>query len=162
MPRGRAWLHYGISPDVFATPRKTVYKCLVTQGYDKSNFVLRRTHGAGFGLYAARTFAEGEPVIEYTGRHIPTREADKLKTRYLFEIDRHWTIDGSARSNTARYINHSCDPNCEALLEDGRVMLYALREIRAGEELTFDYGEEYFDEFIRPKGCACAHCGDRP
>lgn len=89
---------------------------------------------------------------------MPTAAADSRKTRYLFEIDRYWTIDGSARSNTARYINHACAPNCEARLQDGRVLISAARTIDRGEELTIDYGQEYFNEFIKTKGCTCDAC----
>jgi uncharacterized protein len=112
--------------------------------------------GLGKGLFADRAFCAGELVAEYSGRRIPTAYADTLKTRYLFEIDEQWTIDGSPESNIARYINHACSPNCEAGLRDGRIFIRAARRIRKGEELTIDYGEEYFDEFIRPKGCKCA------
>ena len=97
-------------------------------------------------------------MIEYTGRHIPNELADSLKTKYLFELDEQWTIDGSTRANTARYINHSCKPNCEAEIEDGKILISAIKNIAAGEELTFDYGEEYFDEFIKPIGCKCEGC----
>lgn len=100
----------------------------------------------------------GEFVVEYTGRHIPTSYADTLKTRYLFELDDEWTIEGSAKDNLARYINHSCSPNCEAEIRDGRILIYTARTIAAGEELTIDYGDEYFEEFIRPVGCKCERC----
>lgn len=112
----------------------------------------------GFGLYARRSFKKGEFVAEYTGRRITTKEADELTTRYLFEIDDDWTIDGSPRSNIARYMNHSCDPNCETDIVDGKILIHAIRDIEIGDELTFDYGEEYFDEFIKPYGCRCAKC----
>jgi SET domain-containing protein len=105
-----------------------------------------------------RAIRAGEFIVEYTGRHVTNEEADRMTTRYLFELNDHWAIDGSARSNTARYINHSCDPNCEAEVEDGRVLISAARDIVKGEELTYDYGEEYFDEFIRLKGCRCTKC----
>ena len=87
-----------------------------------------------------------------------TSLADTLKTRYLFEIDNGLTIDGSGSENLARYINHACEPNSRAVLEEGRVFIYASREIKRGEEITMDYGDEYFEEFIRPTGCKCAHC----
>lgn len=120
--------------------------------------VKRSGPGKGFGLFATRAIRAGEFIIEYTGRHVTNEEADRLKTRYLFELNEQWAIDGSARSNIARYINHSCDPNCEAEVDDGHILISAAREIEAGEELAYDYGEEYFDEFIRPKGCRCAKC----
>ncbi len=124
-----------------------------------TRFVVKRAApGKGYGLFARTRIKKGAFVIEYTGRHVTTEVADRLKTKYLFELDSQWTLDGSARSNTARYMNHSCDPNCEAELDDGHVLLYAVRDIAPGEELTFDYGQEYFDEFIRPRGCRCASC----
>ena len=122
-------------------------------------FIVRRSHpGKGIGLFAKQRIAEGDFVLEYTGRHMPTKEADELDTKYLFEIDKHWTIDGSPRSNTARYINHSCAPNCEADIQEGKILIFAVRDIEAGEEVTIDYGEEYFDEFIKPFGCRCENC----
>lgn len=111
--------------------------------------------GKGQGLFATAPFKKGEFVIEYTGKKIPTKEADELTTRYLFEIDKDWTIDGSPRSNIARYINHSCDPNCESDTVEGKIIITAIRDIQPGEELSFDYGEEYYNEFIKPKGCRC-------
>ena len=112
----------------------------------------------GYGLYARQRFSQGEFVAEYTGRLISTKKADALTTRYLFEIDKNWTIDGSPRSNIARYMNHSCDPNCETDIVGGKILITALRDIEIGEELTFDYGEEYFDEFIKSAGCRCSKC----
>jgi uncharacterized protein len=125
---------------------------------DKKYVIRKARMGLGHGLFAARAIRRGEFVIEYTGKKIPTKMADALPTRYLFEIDSHWTIDGSPHSNIARYINHSCDPNCETDIVDDRIIISAVRDIEEGEELTFDYGEEYFDEFIKPKGCKCGRC----
>lgn len=96
--------------------------------------------------------------MEYTGKKIPTHVADALKTRYLFELDSEWTIDGEEESNIARYINHACTPNAEAEIHDDRILISATRDILPGEEITIDYGEEYFDEFIRPAGCKCQAC----
>lgn len=122
-------------------------------------FVVRRSKpGRGMGLFARTPIAEGDFILEYTGRHIPSKEADELDTKYLFEIDSEWTIDGSPRSNTARYINHACSPNCEADIRDGKILIFAVRDIADGAELTIDYGDEYFDEFIKPFGCRCDAC----
>jgi hypothetical protein len=111
--------------------------------------------GKGKGLFALRDYSFGEYVLDYTGKKIPTTLADTLSTRYLFELNKKWTIDGEDESNTARYINHSCDPNVEAEIKKSRIMIHAARDIEAGEEMTIDYGDEYFDEFIRPVGCRC-------
>ncbi len=125
----------------------------------QAKFAVRKSRpGLGHGLFATSALHKGDFVLEYSGRRIPTSLADTLKSRYLFEIDRRWTIDGSTRANVARYINHSCEPNCEGDVHDGRVLIYTARDIRKGEELTIDYGKEYFDEFIRPAGCKCDAC----
>jgi SET domain-containing protein len=73
-------------------------------------------------------------------------------------VNSRWTVDGTGRENLSRYINHSCDPNCIAYTRGKRILIYARRAIRPGEELSYDYGKEYFDAFIRPRGCACAVC----
>ena len=111
--------------------------------------------GTGQGLFAAAMFRKGEFIAEYTGTKIPAALADISKSRYLFEIDSEWTIDGSTRLNIARYINHSCAPNAEAGICEGKIFISAVRTIRRGEEITIDYDTEYFDEFIRPTGCKC-------
>ncbi len=117
----------------------------------------------GQGLFALCDIKKGDFILEYTGKRIPTAVADTMtQARYLFELNEEWTIDGSARSNTARYINHSCDPNTEAEIEEtptqagGCIMIYAVRNIKKGEEVTIDYDTEYFDDFIRPVGCKCS------
>ena len=101
---------------------------------------------------------KGERILEYTGERIPTKVANDSDSRYLFEVDRNWTIDGPVPGNVAGYVNHSCDPNTEATIEDGRIFYEATRNIKSGEELTIDYGEEYFKEFIDPVGCKCDNC----
>ena len=109
----------------------------------------------GWGLFARDDIAQGDFVLEYTGEKIPTKVADASKGKYLFEIDEDWTIDGVAQSNHGRWINHACVPNTEADVENGKILIHTLRDIQQGEELTIDYGPEYFDEFIKPHGCKC-------
>lgn len=113
---------------------------------------------AGLGLFAGRAFKKDERIIEYVGERVSTEEANKRGGKYLFEVSSRTTIDGSARSNLARYINHSCNPNCEAVDSKGRIFIHAMRAITPGEELTYDYGEEYFREFLLPIGCKCPWC----
>ncbi len=128
----------------------------------KHHFRVRQTtYGAGKGLFAEDAIRKGDFIIEYTGKRILTKIADTLGTRYLFDLENGYTIDGSVMSNRARWVNHSCDANCEAELDDGHIYYYATRAIAPGEELTIDYGEEYFKEFIEPKGCKCAPCGKK-
>jgi len=117
--------------------------------------VFRTGNGAGFGLKTLVPFKKGDFVIEYIGKKEKNKDVEFNTTKYLFEIDDKYTIDGSPRFNIARYINHSCDPNCEVEIEKGHINIYALRKIEPGEEITYDYGEEYFDEFIKPFGCKC-------
>ena len=112
--------------------------------------------GTGKGLFACANFQKGDFIVEYTGVRIPTKEANEHKGRYLFELDDEWTIDGEPSNSPARYINHSCEPNAEAEIQDGRIYILATKHIKAGEEITIDYGDEYFDEFIKPVGCKCA------
>ena len=111
---------------------------------------------AGLGLFTTRPYRRGERVIEYFGREISKAEEYSSKSKYLFEINSRKTIDGTQRDNFARYINHSCKPNCEPNLSKGRMYIDAIKNIKEGEELTYDYGEEYFDEHIKPYGCRCA------
>jgi SET domain-containing protein len=120
----------------------------------------------GLGLFATAPIWRGGFIVEYSGPRIPTREAHaREKTagaRYMFEINNRWTVDGSVRSNVGRYANHSCRPNAESALRRGKVILRALRAIEPGEEITYDYGEEYFELFIKPNGCRCAKCMEKP
>ena len=117
---------------------------------------------AGLGLKTLKDIKKGEEVIEYIGEKISDTEANNRPNKYLFEINDEWTIDGSPRYNTARYINHSCRPNCEAVHEEDtdRIYIEAKRAIKAGEELTYDYGKSHYDEYIKPYGCKCDKCQD--
>ena len=117
-----------------------------------------RRSSAGLGLFATRPFKKGERVIEYFGRVISKAEEYSSRSKYLFEINSRKTIDGTTRENFARYINHSCKPNCEPEIERGRVFIDAIRTIKEGEEFVYDYGEEYVDENIKPYGCRCVKC----
>jgi hypothetical protein len=78
----------------------------------------------------------------------------------LFEIHSRKTIDGTPRWNTARYINHSCRPNCEPNIYKARVYIHTKRKIKAGEELNYDYGKAYFDQFLKDI-CACPKCAEK-
>lgn len=125
----------------------------------QQKYSVRRT-SAGLGLVSNQDFKKDDVVIEYKGERITSDEADRRANRYLFEINDTWTIDGSRRTNLARYINHSCRPNCEAEVDEDakRIFIYAKKNIRAGEELTYNYGKDHFNEYIKPHGCKCAKC----
>jgi SET domain-containing protein len=126
--------------------------------YKPGDFTLRVGRSpTGLGLFAESEIAKGACVIEYVGRQISAEEETKSRSKYLFEISARKTIDGAPRWNTARYINHSCRPNCEPNIYKGRVFIHARRRIKPGEELSYNYGKNYFDEYL--KGiCACPKC----
>jgi SET domain-containing protein len=109
----------------------------------------------GKGLFAEEDIPKGVCVIEYIGRVVGQQEAENDEGRYLFDVNSRTTIDGNIPSNRARYINHSCVPNCEATGPHDKVFIFSRKRIPAGTELTYDYGKEYFDKFIEPKGCRC-------
>lgn len=112
----------------------------------------------GKGLFADQDIPKGACIIEYIGRPISEEEADAKNGRYYFEIGKNKTIDGNIPENLARYINHSCRPNCEATGPTGKVFIMALKNIKAGTELNYHYGKEYFNDIIKPMGCKCAKC----
>ncbi|HUI70437.1 MAG TPA: SET domain-containing protein [Spirochaetia bacterium] len=123
--------------------------------------MVRRSR-CGLGLFATRGFARGDAIIEYTGVLLPTEEADRRGGRYLFRVNSRWTIDGRGRENLSRYINHSCKPNCVAYTRGKKVIIYSRRRIAPGEELCYHYGKEYFDAYIKPRGCLCEACAGQP
>jgi hypothetical protein len=125
---------------------------------DNSHWFIVRRSQTGLGLFTARSFSRGDFIIEYTGTLLRNEEADRRGGKYLFRVNSRWTIDGRGRENLSRYINHSCRPNCVAYTRGRKVKIYSLRKIAAGEELTYNYGKEYFDAYIRPRGCLCASC----
>ena len=115
---------------------------------------------AGLGLFATAPYKKGERIIEYTGERITEAEANQRGGKYLFELNDSWSIDGKGRENTARYINHSCLPNAVPELTDDetQVFIFAKRAIKAGEEITYHYGKDYFTRVIKPLGCRCVKC----
>jgi len=101
----------------------------------------------GKGVYATARIRKGARIIEYTGRRLPWKKAMDLAPHHpddphhtlLFSLDNGDVIDASAGGNDSRWINHSCNPNCETMEEDGRIFVYALRGLRPDEELFYDY-----------------------
>jgi hypothetical protein len=127
----------------------------------------RRSGVHGKGVFAVADIAEGETIIEYVGELITWKEAlrrhphdpkDPNHTFY-FHLDEDRVIDAKYGGNSSRWINHACDPNCEADEEEGRVFIKALRPIRAGEELNYDYGliidEPYTKKLKSEYPCWC-------
>ncbi len=127
----------------------------------KCCFAVRRS-ATGLVLFALERIPADTRIIKYTGPVLTHAEADRKGGKYLMTIDDKYVIDGTPRSNTARYINHSCRPNAESIVSGRRVWVWSKRLIRAGEEITYDYGKEYFDDHIRPAGCRCVKCAAGP
>lgn len=132
------------------------------------SFEVRTSPIAGLGVFAARRIRKGTRIIEYVGRRITSAEADALYDddsmaqhhTVLFAVDDDTVIDAAVDGNEARFINHACAPNCEAVNEDGRIFIEALADIAPGVELVYDYSlarDEPWDESWR-KLYAC-HCG---
>ena len=117
--------------------------------------VVKRTV-TGLGLFTLEPIPRGRRIIEYTGPIISAEEADKRKGKYYFELDERRVIDGSPRTNRARYINHSCRPNAKGYTTGRKVWIWSLRKIKPGEEITIDYGRDYLDAHIEQ--CRCASC----
>jgi len=129
-----------------------------TKNKAEDKFLVKRTT-IGLGLFAAKPIRAEKRFIEYIGPVISNEESDEKGGKYLFRVDDARVIDGSSRNNLARYINHSCEPNAEAFSSSrGRVWIWSKREIETGEAITIHYGEEYFNEHIKPIGCKCESC----
>lgn len=123
-----------------------------------SNFQLRvlRSH-SGRGLFAQERIPKGSLIVEYVGRPATAKQIRENREKYLFWTSDVSMIDGNVPANIARFINHSCAPNCESRIRNRRIYIFALRTIQPGEELSYDYGEEYFDLQLAGN-CRCAKC----
>jgi hypothetical protein len=114
----------------------------------------------GFGGFARRDIPKGVRVIEYVGQKIDKQESLRRceeNNEYIFTLNEQVDLNGNVGWNPARFLNHSCAPNCEAEMEDGRIWIVATRDIRAGEEVTFNYGFDLED--YRAYRCRCSSPG---
>jgi hypothetical protein len=128
---------------------------------------LRQSAIHGLGGFARRDIAKGERIIEYTGEKITNAEADRRYDddqmrrhhTFLFILNSKMCVDAAFDGNAARFLNHSCDPNCEAVIERGHIWIEAVRNIPAGTELLYDYQYEddpdYTEEDLRFYVCRC-------
>ena len=139
--------------------------------------VARKSPIHGNGVFAAMPIRKGERIIEYKGRRRTHEEVDQDSGgdvesghTFLFTLNDDWVIDASYEGNDARWINHSCDPNCEALIEEAegddrtadKVFIEAIRAIKPGEELTYDYGITLAERHTpRLKKIWACRCGAR-
>ncbi|MST94602.1 MAG: SET domain-containing protein [Pedosphaera sp.] len=115
----------------------------------------------GQGGFAAESIPAGARVLEYVGEKITKRESTERCRRAnhcIFHLDEEWNLDGDVAWNVARLLNHSCAPNSTAELIDGRIWIVAARDLRAGEEITFNYGYDLQDFEEHPCRCGAAEC----
>jgi SET domain-containing protein len=113
-------------------------------------FEIRPSPVHGLGAFATRRIPAGTRLIEYAGERLTPAEADARYPNapgdrhhtFLFAIDDDVVIDAAVAGNDARFINHSCDPNCDAVVDDGRIWIETIRDVAAGEELAYDYAFE--------------------
>jgi SET domain-containing protein len=132
---------------------------------------VRRSKIHGLGVIASRDIPSGTRIIEYVGERITKSESERRDEAraaraasggdgcvYIFELNKHHDLDGHMSWNTARLINHSCDPNCESEKPRGRIWITARRDIAAGEELTFDYGFDVENWREHPCRCGSPKC----
>jgi SET domain-containing protein len=133
----------------------------------RRRIVVRNSSIHGRGVFALRRIPKGTRIIEYKGKLITDKEADRRYSRVhehsthtmLFSLEGGWVIDATRRGNSARWINHSCAPNCEIEEEGQRIFIEARRDIRLGDELTYDYnlqiGEKHTKTAKREHACFC-------
>ena len=116
---------------------------------------------AGQGLFAAQSIKQGSRILPYLGEKMTKDESTKRLVQgnaYIFTFNDRWDIDGKVLKHTARYINHSCDPNCEVHTTQRTLWIVALWDIQEGEELTYHYGYEPDDETAHPCTCGAENC----
>lgn len=134
--------------------------------------VVRKSRIHGTGVFASTDIPAGTRVIEYVGQKITKAESDRRYdiawkrshygnnakgVVYIFTLNKRYDIDGEVWWNTARYINHSCDPNCETDIIGGHIWIIAMRDIKKGEEISYNYGYDF--ESYEDHPC---HCGSSP
>lgn len=137
----------------------------------KKLWKLKKSKIHGSGLYATEDIPKGTRIIEYIGEKIRKKESlrrcleweEKARKSgeglvYIFDLDKKWDLDGNVPDNPAKYINHSCEENCEAVNEEGRIFIYAKKSISKGQELYFDYGYSLEHFLDHPCRCGAEKC----
>ncbi len=131
-----------------------------------------KVHGSG--VFATKNIKKNTRIIEYIGDVVTKSEGDKRSARriknylnseetgsvYIFELNKKFDIDGSPEYNKARYVNHSCDPNCEVDILNNKIWISSIKNIKSGTELTYDYGYTFDANDFRDHICKCGskHC----
>jgi SET domain-containing protein len=147
-------------------------RTLYTKPTQSPYVVKRRSSVHGFGIYARKDIPKGTRIIQYVGERITKKEAERRADEvlfaakadsdcgavYIFVLNKRYDIDGNVSYNTAKYINHSCDPNCETENIRGKIWVIALRDIQKGEELNYNYGYDLDDFKDHPCYCRTKRC----
>ncbi|MGB9181523.1 MAG: SET domain-containing protein [Pyrinomonadaceae bacterium] len=123
----------------------------------KSRLAVKRTV-TGLGLFTLEPIPANKKIIEFKGPIVPNEEVERSRGKNFFYLNDRQSIDGSLRSNIARYLNHSCKPNAKGFTTGKKVWIWSLRSIKAGEQITIDYGEEYLNAHMKDKDCKCEVC----
>jgi uncharacterized protein len=125
------------------------------------------------GVFAAKDIPKGTKIIEYVGEKVTKKESDKISDSeielsksnpnelgsvYLFTLNKNWDINGNVSYNTARLINHSCNPNCESDIIYGKIWVISTKNIKKGQELGYDYGYDIDDYEEHPCHCGSKNC----
>ncbi len=130
---------------------------------------IKKSKVHGTGIFATEKISKGTKIIEYIGEKISKKEGDKRselrikkyldsKTTgsvYIFELNKKYDIDGSPTYNSARYINHSCSPNCEVDIKNGRIWISSIKKIKKDQELSYDYGYDFDEDDYKDHKCKC-------
>ena len=126
-----------------------------------------KVHGSG--IFATKSIKKNTKIIQYLGEKISKREGDRRSAKrikkylhsketgsvYIFELNSQYDIDGSFAYNKARYINHSCEPNCEVEIKKGQIWIISIKNIKKNEEFSYDYGYEFDKEDFKDHVCKC-------
>ena len=128
-------------------PHPSTYSNIMPARLSPSRHLRVGRSKSGLGLFARTPIKKGTFIIRYRGKKIRTEDTEVMDTRYLFEINNRWTIDGSTRSNLARYINHACRPNAEVYFVKHVIRIRAIKNIKPDDEITYHYGRNYVDAF---------------
>jgi hypothetical protein len=153
MPRSAAKKQPIPSPTVAERSKPSTPK--IDPRYTVFRLSLRGSRIHRWGVFAEEFIPKGRKVIEYTGERCNRRETAKRADgplNYMFTLNSYWALDGSVMGSGAEFVNHSCDPNCEARIVKGHILYMAARDIPVGQELTIDY---HFDSEVDPVKCAC-------
>ena len=130
---------------------------------------LKKSKIHAYGIFATENIPKRKKVIQYIGEKVTRKEGERRSEKrikkylnskvtgsvYIFELNSRYDIDGSPKYNKARYINHSCSPNCEVEIERGEIWIKSIRKIKKSEELSYDYGYEFDKDDYKDHICKC-------